>query len=578
MKTGPFRHFPRQARLILVAAIFILGAGASPLRAGNTSGGSWPQDVANAAMQRWPPGQATASAGRGQIDDQRAMLLDGMDAMWYATADARYFTYVQQSIDQLIRADGSFTDPSAHSLHDPLLGRQLLLLYGVTEDKRYYKAATLLRHQHDAPPTAASLKPAQPRREGMYAAPFFAQYASMFHEPQDLAEITTQLTLAAQREGTDSSARDLGRYMMALADALPYYPDDNPGRRQLLDALQRATTAVVRYQETESGLWRQVLAPRGEKDQHFDLAASGMFTYALAKSVRYGYLPASYAHNAQLAWNAIQSQHQLAASNDAIEVGAFLLAATEMAYAPEAPRHAEGTILLDAWYNSQTRRNAAEQTGLFHYKWNDYSNSGFSLLGHIFRASGLETKTLLTAPSLDTLKGARIYIIVSPDIPAKNPNPHYMDRQAAEQIASWVKQGGTLLLMENDPANADIQHMDILADRFGLHFNDVLTHHVIGDQHDMGRIDTAGNAAPFTQPHHLFMKDTCSLALSAGAVPLLRWQGDTLMAMAHYGKGTVVAVADPWLYNEYADGRNLPPSYDNFAAGQEFVHWLIEQH
>ncbi len=51
-----------------------------------------------------------------------------------------------------------------------------------------------------------------------------------------------------------------------------------------------------------------------------------------------------------------------------------------------------------------------------------------------------------------------------------------------------------------------------------------------------------------------------------------------LLATAKYGKGTVLAVADPWLYNEYTDGRKRPPMHDNFAAGQELVRWLIAQH
>ena len=152
-----------------------------------------------------------------------------------------------------------------------------------------------------------------------------------------------------------------------------------------------------------------------------------------------------------------------------------------------------------------------------------------------------------------------------------------MNEDDARQIATWVKQGGVLVLMENDPDNADITHMDILADLFGLHFNNVLTHHVIGDQFEMGRMEINHPGLPFTSPHILYMKDTCSLALSRGAEPLLEWKGDTLMAVAHYGKGTVVAVTDPWLYNEYTDGRKLPPEYDNFAAGREFVRWLMKQ-
>ncbi len=38
------------------------------------------------------------------------------------------------------------------------------------------------------------------------------------------------------------------------------------------------------------------------------------------------------------------------------------------------------------------------------------------------------------------------------------------------------------------------------------------------------------------------------------------------MAVARVGHGTVFAVGDPWFYNEYTDGRNLPPLYENYKA------------
>jgi len=50
-----------------------------------------------------------------------------------------------------------------------------------------------------------------------------------------------------------------------------------------------------------------------------------------------------------------------------------------------------------------------------------------------------------------------------------------------------------------------------------------------------------------------------------------------LMATAKYGAGTVFAVADPWIYNEYTDGKNLPPEYDNLAGAVELVRWLVQQ-
>jgi unsaturated rhamnogalacturonyl hydrolase len=52
---------------------------------------------------------------------------------------------------------------------------------------------------------------------------------------------------------------------------------------------------------------------------------------------------------------------------------------------------------------------------------------------------------------------------------------------------------------------------------------------------------------------------------------------DVFMATAKYGKGTVIAMTDPWLYNEYTAVRKLPDLYDNYAAGKEFVRWILQQ-
>jgi unsaturated rhamnogalacturonyl hydrolase len=53
------------------------------------------------------------------------------------------------------------------------------------------------------------------------------------------------------------------------------------------------------------------------------------------------------------------------------------------------------------------------------------------------------------------------------------------------------------------------------------------------------------------------------------------------MATAKYGRGTVFAAVDPWLYNEYTDGRKNPRIYnqfDNYSGGKELVQWLLQQH
>jgi unsaturated rhamnogalacturonyl hydrolase len=47
--------------------------------------------------------------------------------------------------------------------------------------------------------------------------------------------------------------------------------------------------------------------------------------------------------------------------------------------------------------------------------------------------------------------------------------------------------------------------------------------------------------------------------------------------VAPYGKGYVFAVGDPWLYNEYVDGRKLPSSFQNFEALQQIVNWIVSK-
>lgn len=630
----------------VVACVLLFGS--LTVLAQQRDDGSAMRRMADVTMRRWPKGHFTAPDKPWHWNYELGTLLDGMDAAWYNTADGRYYEYIKSSIDPFIHADGSIAtyDQSAYSLDNVLLGRQLLLLYGVTQQKRYYEAATILRRQLASQPRNASggfwhkqIYPDQMWLDGLYMAePFFAQYASVFHQPKDFAEITHQFVLIEQHlrdpktglfyHGWDESkqqswanpqtgasasfwARGMGWFMMALVDTIPSYPEDDPGRMQLIDILKRTAAAVVRYQEAQSGLWYEVLDKPGDKGNYLESSASCMFTYALAKGVRLGYLAREDSGYAAAAWKGIQlrfvehggndltltstvqaiglggAHHHdgsysyyvssSVVSNDPKGTGAYLLAASEEEKAHHAIDGKGKIVLLDAWYNSQTRTNAAGQTVLFHYKWEDYSNSGFSLFGHMFRNDGATTEELMVAPTTKNLAYARIYIIASPDNPSKNRSPHFMNEHDAVQIAGWVRRGGVLVLMENDGDNADIPHLDILADKFGLHFNNVLTHHVIGREIAMGRIDVPQPAPPFIHPHALYMKDTCSLKLSGGAVPLLTWKGDILMATAHYGKGTVVAAADPWLYNEYTDGRILPSEFDNFAAGEEFVHWLLQQ-
>jgi unsaturated rhamnogalacturonyl hydrolase len=47
-----------------------------------------------------------------------------------------------------------------------------------------------------------------------------------------------------------------------------------------------------------------------------------------------------------------------------------------------------------------------------------------------------------------------------------------------------------------------------------------------------------------------------------------------MIATAHIGKGAVLAVTDPWFYNEYADGRKMG-QYKGFEAAKDVAAWAV---
>lgn len=638
------KSYCRIARLALLA-----GMAGSIVPAVHAEVRPMSERAANAAIERWPDGRFVPAGQRWAWNYELGTLLDGVDAVWLNTADPRYYNYIKSSVDQFVGLDGSIStwNVEEYQLDNILLGRRLLQLYGVTQDKRYAKAAELLYQQLMHQPRTQSggfwhkqRYPNQMWLDGLYMAePFYAEYASTFHHPEAFNDIAKQFALIDEHardpktgllyHGWDESkqerwadkktgdspqfwARAMGWTMLALVDTLPYFPEDDPGRKLLIAQLERDAAAVSRYQDGTTGLWYQVLDKSGANGNYLESSASCMFVYAFAKAVRQGYLPQSYLASAERGYKGILSHFIQIGSEDSVSltgtvkvgglggdpyrdgsysyyvgektvindpkgIGAFLLASTEVENTASVMLGRGDTVLMDAWFNSQKRPEAFGQQTSFHYKWYDQSNDGYSLLGHIIRNFGAQTNTLYSAPTLTELRQAQVYIIASPDTLAKNPSPHFVQPEDGAQIAEWVKAGGVLVILANDPANTDLEHLNLIADEFGIHFNNVLRKHVVGNSYEMGKLAVPGGGLIFRDPHTLFMKDVCDISVKSPAVSAFQDGEGILMATAKFGKGTVFATVDPWLYNEYTDGRRLPAAYDNFAAGKELVRWVLEQ-
>lgn len=478
--------------------------------------------------------------------------------------------------------------------------------------------------------------------DGLYMGePFYAEYAALIGNTKAFDDIANQFIWMEKNardpktgllyHGWDESkteqwankatgkspnfwGRAMGWYGMALVDVLDYFPQDHPKRQTLLAILSRYAVAVQKTQDPKSGLWYDILdQPQGKGNYH-EASASSMFVYTLAKAVRNGYLPSSYFAVADKGYKGIQKEFvepagagkinlkgtvsvsglggkpyrdgsyayylsEKVITNDPKGVGAFLLAANEMEMAATPKLVSGKTVLLDSYFNNETRTDQSNNVVSWHYKWDEQANGGFSFWATQFNLAGFKTKTLYQAPTLANLKEASVYIIVDPDFEKENPKPNFIDAAAISNITAWVKAGGVLVLMGNDAPNVELTHFNELAGKFGVHFNgDTKGTVPVATNFETAKVTVPAGNEIFKKSSNLFIKEYSSLKLSSPAQAILKDKdGDDVMSVTKYGKGVVYVIGDPWLYNEYVDGRKLPASYENLKAGAELVDWLAKQ-
>ncbi len=233
-------------------------------------------------------------------------------------------------------------------------------------------------------------------------------------------------------------------------------------------------------------------------------------------------------------------------------------------------------VLLDYYYNNEYKTNQEGSSYQYHYIWEDTTMNGYSIWGEIFKNKGANLEKLTTTPNKQNLSKAAIYIIVDPDTQKESPVPHFMQMEEVKIISEWVYNGGILVLLANDSANAELPHFNSLANKFGIHFTNKTRNAVIKDI-SVGTILIPKGNAIFKKAKQLYLKGISTIQINHPALPCIQNDGDIIMAMSKYGKGSVFAVGDPWIYNEYIVNIRLSPSYQNEQAANELTEWLLKQ-
>lgn len=88
--------------------------------------------------------------------------------------------------------------------------------------------------------------------------------------------------------------RAQGWYTMALIEVLDALPQDYTWRSEVIDLLVKDFDAILKWQDKKSGVWYQVMDSPEREGNYLESTCSAMFTYALLKAYRKGYVGKKY--------------------------------------------------------------------------------------------------------------------------------------------------------------------------------------------------------------------------------------------------------------------------------------------
>lgn len=291
----------------------------------------WSVRMTESEMIRCPESWQLDFQPQLKWDYCHGLELQAMLDVYDAYGNTKIYDYALAYADTMILADGSIKTYKLHEYNIDRLnsGKFLFRLYEQSKDQKIKKAIDLLRSQLDTHPRNEDggfwhkkIYPNQMWLDGVYmASPFYAEYAFRNNRPQDYADVVNQFITCARHtydpknglyrhacdvsrkqrwadpvtgQSAHSWGRAMGWYAMAFVDALDFIPKHEAGRDSMLVILNNIAMQVTKLQDPKTGLWYQVLDKSGEKGNYLESSCSTMFTYALFKAVRMGYIDKSY--------------------------------------------------------------------------------------------------------------------------------------------------------------------------------------------------------------------------------------------------------------------------------------------
>lgn len=248
--------------------------------------------------------------------------------IYKAIGDEKYLSFLLEQLDQLINNQGEILNYQREEFNIDNInsGKVLFDAYEVTRDEKYLLGLQQLRIQLDTHPRNnegsfwhKQIYPNQVWLDGLYMAmPFYARYEKVFNEKRGYEDIYKQFKTVRNRmwnpdkqlyyHGYDESReerwsnpetglsqnfwlRAMGWYVMAMVDTLEIIEEDVNYSNDIKDMLKEAVEGLLRYQDSETGMWYQVIDAGNREGNYLETSGTLMISYGILKAVRLGYLP-----------------------------------------------------------------------------------------------------------------------------------------------------------------------------------------------------------------------------------------------------------------------------------------------
>ncbi|MBU0935330.1 MAG: glycoside hydrolase family 88 protein [Spirochaetes bacterium] len=293
------------------------------------------------------------------------LMIKAVLELYAVRREQRYLDFADGFIGHYVREDGSILGYELENFNIDNIqgGKVLFTLFDLTGRTKYRKALEMLRAQLDRHPRTAAgnfwhkkIYPHQVWLDGLYMAqPFFIQYQTRYQDCTGYNDIYNQFANVVRLmrdqhsglyyHGYDESKsqawcdpltglsssfwlRSLGWFAMAMVDVLEQADSRRcQGRYQeLARNLKELISALLVYQNVDSGLWYQVVDKPELKGNYLETSGSAILAYSILKAVRLGILDQFHEAAARRAFEGICTCY-LSEKNGRLNLGGICLVA-----------------------------------------------------------------------------------------------------------------------------------------------------------------------------------------------------------------------------------------------------------